>query len=88
MSIMIVFHLQTGIIIETYGHPLDLADVGEQELAEERGRFYCEAKSNLDPNKTHQSTDYHKNTMKSIRSAINRHLPDIRHRKRLEFQIT
>lgn len=61
--------------IETFGVPLDLAEICEEDLAKKLSRFYCEAKPQ-NPKKEHTS-EYHKNTMKAIRAAINRHLSDI-----------
>uniref|UniRef100_K1PZA9 Uncharacterized protein n=1 Tax=Magallana gigas TaxID=29159 RepID=K1PZA9_MAGGI len=61
--------------IETFGVPLDLAEICKEDLAKKLSRFYCEAKPQ-NPKKEHTS-EYHKNTMKAIRAAINRHLSDI-----------
>lgn len=61
---------------ETFGVPLDMCTVDEEDLAKKLGRFYCEAKPQPDQ-KYGKHTEYHINTMKSIRAAINRHLSDI-----------
>nr|XP_034325732.1 uncharacterized protein LOC105342684 isoform X4 [Crassostrea gigas] len=58
---------------ESYGVPMDMATVDEEELANKLGRFYCEAKPQPDRKKK-KPAEYHKNTMKGIRAAINRHL--------------
>ena len=50
-----------------YCSPLDKTTVSTQELAEKLRTFYGEAKSKGD----------HKNTLKNIRSAINRHIQDL-----------
>lgn len=61
--------------MENYGYPLDLTTVPPNELAEKLKKFYCEAT----PHEKNNKFDvYHKNTLKNIRSAINRHLSDIK----------
>lgn len=64
---------------------MDLAVVGADAMAEKLGKFYCEAKPK-DTEKRSQSLpqkhaeEYHKNTLKNLRAAINRHLQDIGHK--------
>lgn len=64
---------------ETYGVPLDMTTVSSDELNMKLGKLYCEARpqTNGTTHKNKQLQEYHKNSMKSIRAAINRHLSDI-----------
>ena len=54
--------------------------VSEESLSQVLRRFYCEAKPKETQHRTkslgEHATTYHKNTMKNIRAAINRHLQD------------
>lgn len=50
-----------------------MSTVSPDELAEKLAKFYCEAT----PQEDKKFDIYHKNTLKNIRSAINRHLSDI-----------
>ncbi|XP_033726736.1 uncharacterized protein LOC117316304 [Pecten maximus] len=67
---------------ETYGNKLDMAQYSIDELKEKLGKFYCEArpknaKTNDQELKQVPNTEYHKNTLKNIRAAINRHFHDL-----------
>lgn len=67
--------------MEVFGTTLDFEKVEIDELANKLRKFFCEAKPK-ESNKSKymmdaQSGYYHKNTLKNIRSAINRHLQDI-----------
>ena len=59
---------------------MDIHTVNSDKLARKLRKFYCEAKPKH-TNKLNmmdaQTGYYHKNTLKNIRSAINRHLNDI-----------
>ena len=68
--------------MDIYGNPIDTASISAAELAEKLARFYCEAKpKDTDKRKekmaTNHAEEYHKNTLRNIRGAINRHLQDI-----------
>ena len=69
---------------ETYGTTLDLTEVDKDSLSEKLAKFYCEAKPK-DAEKRSTSMPmkhaevYHKNTLKNLRAAINRHLQDMGH---------
>ena len=66
------------------GHALDWESVGAEQLNTLLRKFYCEVrpsekKSHHAPQSTASSHEavYHKNTMKNIRAALNRHLSDL-----------
>ncbi|XP_061185494.1 uncharacterized protein LOC133193549 [Saccostrea echinata] len=66
--------------LEKFGHPLDLQTISREELNNHLRWFYTEVQPKLDSekeNKISQPQEYHKNTLKGIRSAISRHLSDI-----------
>ncbi|XP_061190955.1 uncharacterized protein LOC133199094 [Saccostrea echinata] len=58
--------------LETFNHNIDLSSVSTKELAAKLNQFYCEARPCKTPNE-----EYHKNTLKGIRAAINRRLSDL-----------
>ncbi|XP_062570216.1 uncharacterized protein LOC134232271 [Saccostrea cucullata] len=61
--------------LETFNDNIDLSSVSAEELASKLERFYCEAR----PSKAKTpNEEYHKNTLKGIRAAINRRLSDLR----------
>ncbi|XP_021348216.1 uncharacterized protein LOC110447090 isoform X2 [Mizuhopecten yessoensis] len=61
---------------ETTGAHLDMGIVPVHQLAESLGKFYCEARL-LPKNENDVENLYHRNSLISIRTAINRHLSDI-----------
>lgn len=67
---------------EVYHEALDFDTVTPEVLASHLRKFYCEAKPKECNKRKENMIDvqmqhYHKNTLKNIRSAINRHLQDI-----------
>lgn len=62
---------------EAYGHPMDLENLKPTEIADKLSKFYCEATPQENEKKTVTGGLYHKNTLKNIRAAINRHLSDL-----------
>ncbi|CAC5410872.1 unnamed protein product [Mytilus coruscus] len=76
------FHFQLGVQ-KDYKKTVDFNTISQENLNESLGKFNAEAQSkNL--NKRIQSMpesmaqEYHKNSLKSVRAAINKHLKDIR----------
>lgn len=66
--------------IEKFGFQLDLQSISKEELNNHLRWFYTEVQPKPDFNgekENKMSNEYHKNTLKGIRSAINRHLSDI-----------
>ena len=59
---------------EKFGNEIDLETVKKEELNDLLRWFYAEVQPKEKENK---NQEYHKNTMKGIRSALNRHLSDI-----------
>ncbi|XP_062606354.1 uncharacterized protein LOC134268177 [Saccostrea cucullata] len=58
--------------LETFNQDIDLSTIGTEELVDKLKKFYCEARPCKTPNE-----EYHKNTLKGIRAAINRRLSDL-----------
>ena len=68
--------------MEVFSEFLNFESVIPEVLAQKLRRFYCEAKPKNTAKRAEdltlaQSENYHKNSLKSIRSAINRHLQDL-----------
>jgi len=69
--------------VSVHGYALDWESVNADQLNTLLRKFYCEVrpsekKSHHAPQSTKSSQAvYHKNTMKKIRAALNRHLSDI-----------
>ncbi|WAQ97008.1 hypothetical protein MAR_029698, partial [Mya arenaria] len=61
--------------LSVHGDIVDLATVDEERLYNLLRKFYCEEKKSKSAEL--QLKVYHKNTMKNIRAALNRHLRDI-----------
>lgn len=69
--------------MEAFSDVLDFKTVSPEVLATKLRRFYCEAKPKSTSKRSEELTDvqaenYHKNSLKSIRSAINRYLQDLK----------
>lgn len=67
--------------METYGHYLDLKAIEEPNLNECLRKFYAEAQPKAMSGREKKfspelGNEYHKNSMKNVRAAINRHLKD------------
>ena len=67
---------------EVFSEFLNFESVIPEVLAQKLRRFYCEAKPQNTAKRAEeltlaQSENYHKNSVKSMRSAINRHLQDL-----------
>lgn len=62
-----------------FGYPLDFENISANELQSLIGRFYAEGipKHSEIKQKPGQNIEYHKNSSKSIRSAIYRYLQDL-----------
>ncbi|XP_062607734.1 uncharacterized protein LOC134269551 isoform X1 [Saccostrea cucullata] len=58
--------------LETFNQDIDLSTISTEELVDKLKKFYCEARPCKTPNE-----EYHKNTLKGIRAAINRRLSDL-----------
>lgn len=68
---------------EVYNEPLEFETAPSDVLAIHLRKFYCEAKPKESPSRKEkllpvQADHYHKNTLKNLRSALNRHLQDLR----------
>lgn len=68
--------------IQTYNDPLDTGAVSEEAFCQLLRKFYCEASPQTSEARTKKlgqnaAKSYHKNTLKNIRSGLNRHLADI-----------
>ena len=68
--------------LEVFSEFQNFESVIPEVLAQELRRFYCEAKPKNTAKRAEdltlaQSENYHKKSLKSIRSAINRHLQDL-----------
>ncbi|XP_062590519.1 uncharacterized protein LOC134252097 [Saccostrea cucullata] len=68
--------------VESQGHIVDFMSINADELASLLTKFYCEAKpkqTNARQNSlpSELAGEYHKNTLKNIRAALNRHLQDL-----------
>lgn len=69
--------------MEAFSDVLDFKTVSPEVLATKLRRFYCEAKPKSTSKRSEELTyvqaeNYHKNSLKSIRSAINRYLQDLK----------
>lgn len=60
---------------ETFGFEIDFVTIEAADLNSKLSKFYAEARSKITTENT--QSEYHKNTMKYIRAAINRHLSDL-----------
>lgn len=60
---------------------LDFNNIDPEELANKLGKFYAEATPKPDQKRSEkmkeQASEYHKNSFKSIRSALNRHIQNL-----------
>ncbi|XP_061176184.1 uncharacterized protein LOC133185142 [Saccostrea echinata] len=68
--------------LEVFSDVLDFKTVTSEILAEKLRKFYCEAKPKSTSERTAELTvaqaeNYHKNSLKNLRAAINRHLQDL-----------
>ncbi|XP_062602832.1 uncharacterized protein LOC134264552 [Saccostrea cucullata] len=68
--------------VEALGLPTDFHKISATELNKQLEKFYAEATPKPNEKRSQymtkeQATEYHSNTYKSIRSAINRHVHDI-----------
>ncbi|XP_048749546.2 uncharacterized protein LOC125661544 isoform X3 [Ostrea edulis] len=68
--------------LETQEEAVDFSSINSQDLATLLTKFYCEAKpkplnSRQNAFTAEAAGEYHKNTLKNIRGAINRHLQDL-----------
>ncbi|XP_056001561.1 uncharacterized protein LOC130048610 [Ostrea edulis] len=61
---------------ETFGVEIDFFTIDAADLNSKLSKFYAEARPKI-ASITTENTEYHKNTMKNIRAAINRHLADL-----------
>lgn len=67
---------------ETFGNQTDFELSEAHELNQKQGKFYAKAspkpgEKGANQMSSDQAMEYHKNSYKSIRSAINRHLRDL-----------
>lgn len=74
--------------MEAFSEVLNFKTVSPKVLAAKLRKFYCEAKPKSVSKRSEELTDVqdennHKNSLKSIRSAINRYLQDIRRSKNI-----
>lgn len=60
---------------ETFGFEIDFVTIEAADLNSKLSKFYAEARPKITSENT--QSEYHKNTMKNIRAAINRHLSDL-----------
>lgn len=60
---------------------LDFNNINPEELANKLDKFYAEATPKPDQKRSEkmkeQASEYHKNSFKSIRSALNRHIQNL-----------
>ncbi|XP_062568618.1 uncharacterized protein LOC134230786 [Saccostrea cucullata] len=63
--------------MESLGYLTDFETISASDLNTLLGRFYAEACKQSDKRKPSQNMEYHKNSFKSIRSALNRYLQDL-----------
>ena len=68
--------------IESLGQHVDLATVSVPDLDQHLRKFYAEAAPRNPSGRSkkmseEQSAEYHKNSFKNVRAAINRHMKDI-----------
>ncbi|CAC5412750.1 unnamed protein product [Mytilus coruscus] len=75
-------HLRFQWCMEALDQVLDFATTETEELNNVLGKFYAEATPKFSEKRgkemsTAQSKEYHKNSMKNIRAAINRHIHDL-----------
>ncbi|XP_053381739.1 uncharacterized protein LOC123541323 [Mercenaria mercenaria] len=69
--------------MERYGHKINLETVQKEQLNNYLKQFYAEAQPKITPDRkrkfqdTNLASEYHRNTMKNARAAINRHFRDI-----------
>ncbi|XP_071094584.1 uncharacterized protein [Haliotis cracherodii] len=63
--------------LETFNEVLDVEAVPPEALAEKMAKFYCQEKPKGSEKRSSHCVDYHRNTLKNIRAAINRHISDI-----------
>eukprot|EP00105_Crassostrea_gigas_P003620 XP_011416528.1 PREDICTED: uncharacterized protein LOC105320322 [Crassostrea gigas] len=60
---------------ETFGFEIDFVTIEAADLNSKLSKFYAEARPKITTE--NNQSEYHKNTMKNIRAAINRHLSDL-----------
>lgn len=83
-ELIFFFNLKKWILIilflewssETFGVEIDFFTIDAADLNAKLCKFYAEARPKISSTTT-ENTEYHKNTMKNIQAAINRHLADL-----------
>lgn len=81
-SVTFFFHFFSDWHTSVFKIPLDTATVSEVDLASLLRQFYCEASPQQSEARRKKlgsaiASTYHKNSLKNIRAALNRHLTDI-----------
>ena len=78
----IFFYLLTEWSLESLGLAVDFHTIGAEELADILRKFYAEAAPQVSEKRVNAlseplAQEYHKNTLKNLRSGINRHLKNL-----------